>query len=180
MPISKKIRFELFKRDSFRCQYCGKTPPEVTLEIDHIQPSSKNGSDDINNLITSCFDCNRGKKDIVLERIPNTIAINLEVLKEKEIQLREYNRFIQKIERRIQADCEEVAQIFSDHYKDRILIDKFKNTTLRIFLGRLPKGDVIQAMNIGCQYMSRKHGPKSWNDAINYFCGICWKKIKGK
>jgi len=36
MSLSKKTRFEFFKRDDFRCAYCGKTPPEITLEVDHI------------------------------------------------------------------------------------------------------------------------------------------------
>lgn len=59
--ISKKTRFEVFKRDLFTCQYCGSKAPDSILEIDHIKPISKGGSDDILNLITSCFDCNRGK-----------------------------------------------------------------------------------------------------------------------
>jgi hypothetical protein len=63
MSLSKKTRFEIFKRDGFTCQYCGQRPPEVVLEVDHIHPSSKGGSDDEINLITSCFDCNRGKSD---------------------------------------------------------------------------------------------------------------------
>lgn len=37
-PISKKLRFEVFKRDGFRCAYCGKFPPAVILEVDHIEP----------------------------------------------------------------------------------------------------------------------------------------------
>ena len=61
MAITKKIRFEVFKRDNFKCQYCGKEAPEVILEADHINPKSKGGTDDMLNLITSCFDCNRGR-----------------------------------------------------------------------------------------------------------------------
>ncbi len=60
-PISKKLRFEIFKRDSFKCQYCGRSSPDIVLEIDHIKPVKKNGKTTIENLITSCFDCNRGK-----------------------------------------------------------------------------------------------------------------------
>jgi len=61
--VSKKNRFEVFKRDSFTCQYCGKSAPNIVLEIDHIIPVSKGGDNKILNLITSCFDCNRGKSN---------------------------------------------------------------------------------------------------------------------
>lgn len=59
--ISKKIRFEVFKRDSFKCQYCGAEPPNVILHVDHIHPVSKDGDNDLLNLITSCQPCNLGK-----------------------------------------------------------------------------------------------------------------------
>lgn len=59
--LSKKIRFEVFKRDQFTCQYCGKKAPDVILHVDHIQPVSKGGTNDLLNLITSCQDCNLGK-----------------------------------------------------------------------------------------------------------------------
>jgi len=62
-PIPKSLRFEVFKRDSFTCQYCGRKAPEVVLEIDHIEPVSKGGTNDILNLITACKDCNAGKGD---------------------------------------------------------------------------------------------------------------------
>jgi 5-methylcytosine-specific restriction endonuclease McrA len=54
--MSKKLRFEVFKRDSFACQYCGNKAPDVVLEVDHINPVSKGGDNSILNLITSCFD----------------------------------------------------------------------------------------------------------------------------
>lgn len=66
MSINKMRRFEIFKRDGFACQYCGKRPPDVVLEVDHIDPTCKGGSDDDLNLITSCFECNRGKAGRVL------------------------------------------------------------------------------------------------------------------
>ena len=59
--ISKKVRFEVFKRDSFRCQYCGKSAPDVTLHVDHIKPVKNGGTNDILNLVTSCESCNLGK-----------------------------------------------------------------------------------------------------------------------
>jgi len=65
--LSKKIRFEVFKRDKFTCQYCGEKSPDVVLNCHHIEPVAKGGTDDITNLITSCFDCNNGKRDIKLD-----------------------------------------------------------------------------------------------------------------
>ena len=59
--IGAKKRFEVLKRDNFRCQYCWRNGKDVTLEVDHITPKSKWGNDDFNNLITCCRECNIGK-----------------------------------------------------------------------------------------------------------------------
>lgn len=61
--IRKSVRFEVFKRDSFTCQYCGQKSPDVVLEIDHITPVVDGGDNDILNLVTACKACNAGKSD---------------------------------------------------------------------------------------------------------------------
>lgn len=65
-PIPNSIRFEVFKRDSFTCQYCGSKAPDVVLNVDHISPVASGGDNSIVNLITSCFSCNSGKSDKLL------------------------------------------------------------------------------------------------------------------
>ncbi len=60
-PISKTLRFEVFKRDSFTCQYCGERAPDVILHCDHVKPVAEGGTTDILNLVTACVDCNLGK-----------------------------------------------------------------------------------------------------------------------
>lgn len=67
-PINKKLRFEILKRDNFTCQYCGKQPPDVILEIDHILPVKEGGDNSIENLITSCKECNSGKRARLLSQ----------------------------------------------------------------------------------------------------------------
>lgn len=60
----QKLRFQIFKRDHYRCQLCGVAAtdgPHVRLEVDHIIPRSRGGTDDPSNLLTMCFGCNRGK-----------------------------------------------------------------------------------------------------------------------
>lgn len=64
--IKKSVRFEVFKRDSFTCQYCGHKAPDVVLEVDHITPVAGGGDNDILNLVTSCRSCNSGKSDRML------------------------------------------------------------------------------------------------------------------
>lgn len=65
--IPKRIRFEVFKRDFFKCQYCGATAPNVLLQVDHLHPVAEGGDNDITNLITSCEACNSGKSDKALD-----------------------------------------------------------------------------------------------------------------
>jgi len=61
-----KLRFEIFKRDNFTCQYCGRKAPNCELQIDHKIPSSKGGKNEENNYITACKECNLGKGDSLL------------------------------------------------------------------------------------------------------------------
>lgn len=180
MAISKKLRFEVFKRDGFACQYCGRKPPEVTLELDHINPRSRQGKDDTENLLAACFDCNRGKGKIPLEKIPKTLVVNLGILKEKELQLREYNKFLAKIEKRIQIDIEEINEIYISYFPKWQLSDRFKNISLKRFIKLLPKQIIIDAMHLACHNMLRNAEDDPPGEAPGYFCGICWNKIREK
>lgn len=87
--LSKSVRFEVFKRDGFTCQYCGGQAPDVILHVDHINPVANGGENDILNLITACKDCNSGKGAKTLDD-NSTIAkqrAQLEELNERRQQL---------------------------------------------------------------------------------------------
>lgn len=63
-PIAKGLRFQVLQRDGFRCQYCGagaSDDPPARLEVDHRLPVALGGTNDVENLVTSCAACNRGK-----------------------------------------------------------------------------------------------------------------------
>lgn len=87
--ISKKTRFEVFKRDSFKCQYCGKSAPDVILEVDHIKPVAEGGKTTMLNLITACRDCNRGKGKRKLDDKTEVAKqkAELDLLNEKRLQM---------------------------------------------------------------------------------------------
>jgi 5-methylcytosine-specific restriction endonuclease McrA len=62
--ISLSLRYEVLKRDSFKCTKCGRSPANntgVELHIDHIVPYSKGGETELSNLQTNCSECNLGK-----------------------------------------------------------------------------------------------------------------------
>ena len=62
--MTRKMRYEILKRDHFRCTICGASVADgAKLEVDHIKPISKGGKTEPNNLRTLCQSCNRGKRD---------------------------------------------------------------------------------------------------------------------
>ena len=65
-----KLRFIVLMRDNFTCKYCGRNVKEdnIKIHVDHIVPKSKGGENIVTNLITSCEECNLGKRDILLKQ----------------------------------------------------------------------------------------------------------------
>lgn len=62
--ITGKTRLDVFERDDYKCQMCGRTVEDgVKLHIDHIIPYSKGGSNDMDNLQVLCHECNLAKHD---------------------------------------------------------------------------------------------------------------------
>lgn len=59
--LSKRLRFEVLKRDNFRCTYCGAEPKQKQLHVDHVIPRALGGTDSPENLTTACEACNLGK-----------------------------------------------------------------------------------------------------------------------
>jgi len=60
--LPRWLRFEILKRDGFRCTYCGRSAKDgARLQVDHIKPKAAGGKDDPKNLTTACADCNHGK-----------------------------------------------------------------------------------------------------------------------
>jgi len=59
IPLS--VRKYVYGRDNFQCQSCGKQGTETQLNVDHIIPLAKGGSNDLSNLQTLCYQCNQAK-----------------------------------------------------------------------------------------------------------------------
>jgi hypothetical protein len=171
--ISKKTRFDVFKRDGFQCAYCGAHPSEVVLlEIDHIHPVAEGGSNEIDNLVTACFDCNRGKSDRLLTAVPQSLEEKAAIVAERESQIRAYYQVLEAKKERQDEEVWSVADIFLERFAEES-IDRDKLVSIRMFLERgLNVFEVREGMEIAC---ARKYYTSA---AWKYFCGVCWNKIR--
>lgn len=64
-PLPRRVaftRFNVFLRDRFHCQYCGKPFPSSDLTFDHVIPRARGGTTTWTNVVAACEPCN-AKKD---------------------------------------------------------------------------------------------------------------------
>jgi diadenosine tetraphosphate (Ap4A) HIT family hydrolase len=61
--ISGTVRYEVFKRAATRCESCGISNEDRALEVDHIIPRNKGGTDNLSNFQALCYSCNSMKRD---------------------------------------------------------------------------------------------------------------------
>lgn len=167
--ISKKIRFEVFKRDNFTCQYCGKMAPDVVLEIDHINPIANGGDNNILNLITSCHDCNRGKGK-------RTLKDNQE-LKKQQQQLKELSKKKEQLE--MMMKWKEELDSFDDMQVEKIeaindeySFSKHGKETIKKYIKKYGFEEVYESMKIAIDKYYKQGDQKTFEEAFNKVGGI--------
>ena len=170
--LSKNIRFEVFKRDSFKCQYCGRSAPDVILEVDHVVPVSEGGDNDLLNLVTSCRDCNRGKSN---KKLTDTTAIDRQKKQLDDLnEIREQTQMLIQWKQELLTISEE--QIDSiDCLLQSVMPCRLNESGRKIFrkyIKRFGFGDVYDA----CELAFVKY--QDIEDAINKVGGICYNWAK--
>lgn len=182
--LSKKIRFEVFKRDHFTCQYCGRMSPDVILEVDHIKPVAKGGNNEIINLITSCRDCNRGKgKELLSETVEvkkqQQELLDLAEKTEQAKMIIEWKKELLKIrDKEAEAISDLVQSITGYALNENGIMDVKK------YLRQFPFIVVWDATEIAFTKYYREGVNDYWTDknfsnAISKIGGICYNKTKG-
>lgn len=171
--LRPSVRFDVFKRDNFTCAYCGRRPPTVTLEVDHIIPLAEGGTHDPENLATSCWDCNRGKGAVPLHAEPPAIP-NLEeraeLVRERERQLRAYHAAKAEERDRREADFQQVWEHWFDVWNASDLARWHTpwESTLRKYVDLLGPDEVMDCMDVARERF--RHGVSS--NAVRYFVGV--------
>jgi HNH endonuclease len=183
--IRKSIRFEVFKRDSFTCQYCGAKSPDVLLQVDQIEPVSKGGTNDILNLVTSCEACNAGKSD---RRLSDTAVIDkqrqqLEALQERKEQIEMMFQWQKSLMQLDDHLLQQLASFWSELIPTYSLNEAGKRG-LQKLLKRFAPNEIMEAMRIAAQQYLDYEGDRpthaSVENAWSKVGGICALKEKQK
>lgn len=176
-PISKRMRFEIFKRDSFACQYCGKKAPDVILEVDHIAPVSKGGKTEMLNLVTSCYKCNRGKSNVklsdksVIEKQKKALLELSEKQEQLKMLLKWRSSLLNIEDQELQAIQKEWTKLTTYHLNE-VGINLLKKT-----LKQFGFSAVLESMDIAVKYLEYKDAKitqESVEITFNKLKGICY------
>lgn len=168
--ISKKTRFEVFKRDGFKCQYCGAHPPQVLLHVDHILAVANGGSNHMDNLVTACQPCNLGKGARELAQVPQSLADKAKEVQEREQQLLGFQEILEQRRQRVDDECWRVMRTLYGESCNSVPRDEFMS--VRRFVDRLGVHEVVEAAEI-----SLAARVSQWK-RFRYFCAVCWNKIR--
>lgn len=176
MAVSKRLRYEILRRDNHTCRYCGGTAPDVVLTVDHVIPVALGGSDLADNLVAACKDCNAGKS------ASSPDAKHLDDVSQAALRWRHAMQFAaEQLEQdRKLRDCyrddfemywtrwgytyEGERKTFELPVDWRLSIDAIANAGLST--------DEIEDSVQECMYRN------NIDDRFRYFCGISWNKIK--
>ena len=177
--IPKSTRFEVLKRDKFTCQYCGRSAPDVILEIDHIQPVAEGGDNAIINLITSCRDCNRGKSktpltdDTAIKKQKQQLD-NLAERREQIEMMVEWRKELVAVE---DSEIDAVNDVFLAFTDFELSATGRQNT--RKLIRRFGVTEVLEAteLAIGRYYDGTE---ESWDNTFNKIGGICYNRKKAR
>lgn len=166
--LSLTARFRIFHRDSFTCQYCGRKPPEIVLEVDHIRPVSEGGTNDELNLVTSCFECNRGKGATSLECAPTSLHEAAAQAQERMLQVKRMAEIIEAEREAFEDQCWAIAEIIQPGASGGY--SRANMRSIRMFVRKIGYVETCDAAYIAAE----RHGEGGWR--FRYFCGVCWNK----
>lgn len=170
--LSKGLRFEIFKRDNFTCQYCGAHPPSVILHVDHITPVAHGGLNEIDNLITACESCNLGKSSKELSDIPMSLKDKYIITQEREAQIIGYQKILTEKRQRIENQSEKVREVY-ESFNDGYTLTESAMVSVRKFIEIIGMNETINSMEIACTAKNIKY-----SNVFKYFCGVCWNRAR--
>lgn len=175
MAVSRRLRFEVLRRDGHACRYCGRTAPEVQLTVDHVVPTALGGSDDPTNLVAACSDCNGGKSastpdaPLVANVADDAIRWAAAIRQAADhmladLAVREANR------RAFRKEWDDWT--FGPKKVRLPLPENWERSVDNFIAGGLPMPVLLQSVRTAMA--ASKVGPEH---TFRYMCGIAWKEV---
>lgn len=164
--FSKKDRFTIFARDGFCCRYCGESSESVKLVVDHVVPICQGGTNDPENLISSCESCNQGKGGRLIQAIAPTDGDTLRIRQEYREQ-----EELARITAASAKARENIRQQVCNYYCGLLgetQINRQHLSTLVNILNEVGPDDLFEFMDIAQRNLNGKGG----TCFIRYVCGI--------
>jgi hypothetical protein len=165
VTVSKRLRFEILRRDNHACRYCGGTAPESPLTVDHVVPVALGGNDDPSNLVAACKDCNGGKSSV-----PAGAPLVADVVNDA----MRWAAAMQQAANEIYAEedaLEDICQAVYNAWKPRWIPSDYRNSLYTIVKAGLTQEDLVDLVRVA-------QAARWVDDRWSYFCGCCWKRIK--
>lgn len=181
MAVSKRLRYEIFRRDNFQCRYCGAKPPDTELRPDHVIPRALGGKDEPENLVAACVDCNAGKSSV-----PSDTSLVEDVRQDalrwaRALSIATTGARVERAERneRREAFYRTWADWNYESGGKRYLIGplpaEWKESVDAFWRAGLDQEDLGDAVDIAMR-RSRIRA----ESLFKYFCGICWRMIQDR
>ena len=168
MAVSKRLRYEILRRDNHACRYCGGAAPDVKLRVDHAIPVALGGGDEPGNLVTSCEPCNSGKTSTAPDQ--RTVADVEATAVKWSAAMTQAADESRSNSAGLDALHRAVINAWPSFHRKKIPGD-FTETVDQFVNAGLPHEVIIE--------MARVAGAKpSIYNRWSYFCGCCWAKIR--
>lgn len=176
MAVSKRLRFEILRRDNHTCRYCGRAAPDVKLVVDHVKPETLGGRTEPANLVTACDDCNAGKSSVA----PDSPLVD-------DVE-RDAIRWAQAVRLAADAMVEESWAVEQRNAGFRDAWNQWKTQTASPTAVPLPDDwaatiDRFRAAGMNDALLTEAitaamKAPNVRLDRVfRYFCGVCWRMI---
>lgn len=172
MAVSKRLRFEILRRDQYTCRYCGAKAPDVPLRVDHVIPESLGGTDESDNLVTACEPCNTGKTSIAPDS-PIVADVAADALRwARAMALASAERVIEHARmQKLYTAFDDEWTNWTNGYGDTCPRPaRWKDTIDQLLRAGLTMDDLIELIDVA---MSSRA-----DDTWRYWCGCCWKRLR--
>lgn len=175
MAVSRRLRFEVLRRDGYTCRYCGGKSPDVTLTVDHVVPVTLGGDDDPRNLVTACADCNAGKSSIapdspIVEDVDATALLFARAVERAALIRAEQ---VQELEDQVAQFSKDWQVWHDDKGQPLPLPPAWRESIERFITLGLDSSFMARATRIAMERprFSDRGG------VFRYFCGVCWREV---